>query len=373
MLLRFPGKHLGLIRNSDSDKVDIGYHTALHVAAGLSCPNIMGHLLTHCGFNITRRDESGRTPLHYAAGRLLRCLPAADDGYGCIQCIQLLLEANVDVNAIDKSGRTALHYITQQGARYWFMPNLLHPEMPIQLLLRKGANPNICDVQGETALHCASRCDWVDKQTLQILVKHGDPNISNKNGEACLHVLMNNEMPDNDVLKMLLDGGANPNAQDAKGRTSLHLLVERSRFFRNLVQTADTLLSNCRLNVNARDKEGMTPLHILARDKGPLCDRRQFLKEAASVGHDILEILLTYGADVHAQDLVKCTPYELIVKNDRIAPRTSYLVVAASKGSREPFTVTSSAVAPSLPHESRGGGGSESKDGSVWSAPAKIL
>ncbi|KAK0474898.1 ankyrin repeat-containing domain protein, partial [Armillaria novae-zelandiae] len=131
-----------------------------------------------------KRDKCGRAPLHYAAGHFFRYLPVADNRYSCIQ---LLLEANADVNAVDEHGRTALQYIAKQGAGYRGMPDHPHPHSPIQLLLRKGANPNICDVQGETALHCASRCSWVDKQILQILVKHSDLNISNKNGETCLH------------------------------------------------------------------------------------------------------------------------------------------------------------------------------------------
>ncbi|KAK0225144.1 hypothetical protein EDD85DRAFT_958882 [Armillaria nabsnona] len=302
----------------DNDEADIGRPMALHIAAGLSCSNIMGHLLSYSGFSVSKRDKFGRTPLHYAAGRLLKCPPVADNGYSCLQ---LLLEANADVNAVDTSGRTALHYISLQQTGYRFMPDHFHPDSPILILLRKRANPNICDIQGETALHCVSRCKWVDKHTLQILVKHGDPNISNKHGETCLHVLMNNEMPDNDALKMLLDGGANPNAQDVKGKTPLHILVEKSRFFNNLVRTANILLRCC-LTVNACDYEGRTPLHILAREGGPLCDRRRFPKEAASVGHDILELLLRYGADVHAKDSKGSTPYRLIVKNDRIAPRS---------------------------------------------------
>ncbi|PBK87452.1 ankyrin [Armillaria gallica] len=334
----------------------------------------MGHLLTHHGFSAMKRDKSGRAPLHYAAGRFFRCLPLADNRYSCIQ---LLLGANADVNAVDERGRTALQYIAIHEAGYRFMPDHFHPESPIQLLLQRGANPNICDVQGETALHCASRCGWVDKQTLQILVKHGDLNVSNENGETCLHVLMNNEMPDNDVLKMLLDGGANPNAQDVKGRTPLHLLVEKSRFFRNPVQTANTLLKY-RLNVNAHDNEGKTPLHILARATGPLCNHRQFPKGAASVGHNILELLLSYGADVRAQDLKGSTPYELIVKNDRIASRTSHLVtVVSSQGSGETITVSTSKKAPirpydSTPHPWEGGEQSNYRNG-IWSVPAVVL
>ncbi|KAK0227980.1 hypothetical protein IW262DRAFT_1455163 [Armillaria fumosa] len=354
-----------------SDKADLGSHTAVHIAAGLSCFNIMGHLLTLNELSVMKRDKCGRAPLHYAAGHLFRCLPVADNRYSCIQ---LLLEANADVNAVDEHGRTALQYIATQRAGYRFMSDHPHPQSPILLLLRRGANPNICDIRGETALHCASRCSWVDKHILQILVKHSDLNISNKNGETCLHVLMNNEMPDNDVLKMLLDGGANPSAQDVKGKTPLHLLVEKSRFFRNLVQTANTLLKY-HLNANARDNEGKTPLHILARATGPLCNHRQFPKGAASVGHNILELLLSYGADVRAQDSEGSTPYELIVKNDRIAPRTSHLVmVASSRGSGEPFTSKQAAVRPydSTPHPWEGGERWKCRNG-IWSVPAMVL
>ncbi len=153
---------------------------------------------------------------------------------------------------------------------------------------------------------------------------------------------MMNEMPNNDVWKIVLDGGASSDAQDTHDKTPLHILVGQSQIFKNLVQTVKALLE-CRagLNVNAHDKEGMIPLHILVRDKGPLCNRRRFPKEAASVGHDILELLLRHGANVRPRDLEGSILYQLIVKNDRIAPCTSHLVMAVSRqGSREPFTVS---------------------------------
>ncbi|KAK0225149.1 hypothetical protein EDD85DRAFT_940714 [Armillaria nabsnona] len=99
---------------------------------------------------------------------------------------------------------------------------------------------------------------------------------------------------------------------------------------------------------------------------------------AAGVGHNILELLLSYGADVRAQDLKGSTPYEFIVKNDRIAPRTSHLVmVVSSQGSGEPFTVGTSKKAPirpydSTPHPWEGGEQSNYRNG-IWSVPAMVL
>ncbi|KAK0502686.1 ankyrin repeat-containing domain protein [Armillaria luteobubalina] len=182
----------------------------------------------------------------------------------------------------------------------------------------------------------------------------------------------------NDVLKTLLDGGADPNAQDVKGKTPLHVLVEKSRFFRNLVQTTNTLLK-CHLNPNARDNEGKTPLHILARATGPLCNHRQFPKGAASVGHNILELLLIYGADVHAEDSERSTPYKLIVKNNRIARRTSCLVIAASRpSSGRPLIISTSKKAVIRPYDStpypwEEVEQSESRNIIGWSVPAIVL
>ncbi len=163
--------------------------TALDWAAARSEPDMVRLLLSHHAnpnvrseFDTDRRQitsepriqarpTGGFTPLIYAARA------------GCIACAKALIEGGADVNMTDPDGETPLLIATEN----------FHFDLAAYLL-KKGASPNRWDWWGRTPLYAA-----VDLNTLPY---GGRPD----------HVSLDNTTA-LQMIGLLLDAGANPNAQ----------------------------------------------------------------------------------------------------------------------------------------------------------------
>ena len=110
---------------------------------------------------------------------------------------------------------------------------------------------------------------------------------------------------------LLLDAKADIGSKDLTGRTPLHTAVER------YVKSCVLLLCERSADVNARDKYGLTPLHLAAKRD----TRNANAKEEAAAHLEIAKILLARSADVDAVDGKGRTPLRLAADNnlDQIA------------------------------------------------------
>jgi len=202
---------------------------------------------------VTRRDNAGRTLLHWAV--------AANRA----DLVDLLLERGADVNAADAAGETPMHIAAASGRL----------EVAGKLLA-KGANLNARDKENRTPFELARLYEQAAMMDFFLPATVLDSR--DEHGDTPLHLAVLYARPN--VVRQLLAKGADLEAIDNDGNTPLHLAAAQG-----LVEIAGLLLDKD-ANYRAANAVGATPLHL-----------------AAAQGQaKMVSLLLEHGADINAKD-----------------------------------------------------------------------
>ena len=159
----------------------------------------------------------------------------------------------------------------------------------VKLLLNERENNYwFTDKRGRTPLHAAVAKNRT-LSVIQLLLDEGaDVNAQDKRGRTPLHTGLAKRQIIS-IIKILLDEEADVNVRDNKGNTPLHIAVKRDP---KIVK----MLLNHRADIGAKNDRDRTPLHIAVSSNG-------------SPG--AVKALLDEGADVNARDKFGYTPLHL--------------------------------------------------------------
>ena len=127
-----------------------------------------------------------------------------------------------------------------------------------------------------------------------------DVNARDNAQDTLLHLASSKSWPE--IVQVLLDHGAEADAQNADGQNPLHRVPQLQYYHSlhgaNIVM--QLLKHETGSNVNARDKDQETPLHLASY----------------YLSADLVKVLLDYGAQVDAEDNRGLTPlHQLVLGN----------------------------------------------------------
>ena len=164
----------------------------------------------------------------------------------------------------------------------------------VQAELDKGANVN-AKMWRRTPLHSATAGGHTE--IAELLIDNGaDVNANEDYGWTPLHLAA--KYGHREVAELLIAKGADVNAKKKDGWTPLHLAALYGH-----TEIVELLITNG-ADVNAKTEEGATPLH-----------------EAAGWGHkEIVELLIARGVDVNAKNDLSFTPLDWAASVDEEDP-----------------------------------------------------
>ena len=235
--------------------------TALHYACKYQ-PICVPSLLASPGIEVNLRDVDQNTPLHYAIKHCYALVPillmaGADpklkDSIGRNALVLSIYHHSiidglidlVDLHDTDNDGFTALHYAVQHTAAH------------VPVLLRRGANVNAKTKTGCTALHMSSMHG--STLAIKMVLEHGgcDVNVQNKDGRTPLHYAASANIA---AIPMLVKAGAELEVRDTAGATPLLMAANSSNG--NAIDAFE-LLVRLGADPNAQDLKGRTALHLV--------------------------------------------------------------------------------------------------------------
>ncbi|XP_076812231.1 uncharacterized protein LOC143459131 isoform X1 [Clavelina lepadiformis] len=173
-----------------------------------------------------------------------------------------------DVNQLDKENRTALHIACAYEKKDVVLMLVKHPH----------CNMNLCDSEKRSALMKCVQCQ--SYTCLDVLVDKGaDVTLYDTKGNTALHLAAS--IPSKEFCLSLIDASADIHCKNKDGSTPLHLAA-------TVPESEDVikLLLEDGAQINANDAFGKTPLML-----------------AASHGHlEVVKLLLSKGADTSVHD-----------------------------------------------------------------------
>ncbi|KAL7303809.1 hypothetical protein TKK_0003936 [Trichogramma kaykai] len=265
------------------------------------------------GAHVNATDKWGLTPLHLICSQLSNI---KDHGHEfAINTIKLLFINGANINTVNRFGRTPINCLWSQLSNIKNHGDefVIHI---IELLLSNGVDINTAvDSSGRTPIN--SLCSKLGRDSkndsnlklLQVLIKYkSDVNRKDKEGHHTLFNLFGESCGSSlqwDALKILLQNGANVTYINSAGDTILHHLIklkyENEKHFIDIYELL-LILIKYKSDVNRKDKEGNSPMFNLFK--------RGWMNYAQK---DALDILIQSGADVtHTNDTDDSVLHHLI-------------------------------------------------------------
>ena len=233
--------------------------TPLSWAAGKGHEAVV-RLLLEKGAELDSKDESGQTPLSWAAG----------SGHEAV--VRLLLEKGAELDSKDASGRTPLSYAAWSGH-----------EAVVRLLLEKGAELDSKDASGRTPLSWAA---WSGHEVVVRLLLEKGAELESKDASGQTPLSYAAECGHEAVVRLLLEKGAELDSKDASGQTPLSWAAWSGH------EAVVRLLLEKGAELESKDASGQTPLSW-----------------AAWSGHEaVVRLLLEKGAELESKDASGWTP-----------------------------------------------------------------
>ena len=301
LLISRPELNTKIVNHNDQvpfDVVDNDGKTLLHRTCAEGDTR-MAMLLVQIGENILKCNRYGDAPIHIVCK------------HGRIDLLKFILNCtNCDPNQQNARGDTALHIVCRMridDVHKYFQLLISRPEINAKIVNHNNQVPfDIVDNDGNTLLHRA--CVEGDTRMAMLLVKNGENILKcNRHGDAPIHIACKHGRID--LLKFILNStNCDPNQQNAKGDTALHIVCRKK--FSNEKQLLNTLTSVVGIDPEIVNNEGRTPIEAAGINYSAIATIEKFLEYKKSSIQAYLKIFVVGNSGNGKSTLIKAVTTE---------------------------------------------------------------